>query len=260
RSDADGVLDPDEQDEELREPSPTEESLREAIDKEPGEPKTYVELAALYEREGRLQDAERLLRKAFKVSGGGDLEILGRLEDVHLVRMRERADVAAKRAKKQASEAAEKLAFQVRAEANQAEVEVYASRAERSPGDARLQYELGLRLKRVGKHREAIAPLQAARADSKRLAEAELHLGECFQHIEQHTLAMRSYEAAIAACPTSDWSELRKLAHYRAGVLAMGLGDVEVAERRLTDLASADFTYRDIGDRLDKLARLRKDT
>ncbi|MEN0110418.1 MAG: hypothetical protein AAF805_06805, partial [Planctomycetota bacterium] len=47
RSDADGVLDPDEQDEELREPSPTEESLREAIDKEPGEPKTYVELAAL---------------------------------------------------------------------------------------------------------------------------------------------------------------------------------------------------------------------
>ncbi|QDT69473.1 hypothetical protein MalM25_24120 [Planctomycetes bacterium MalM25] len=238
--------------------SASEEELRAAIEAAPTDPATYARLADFYIEAGRLQDAERLLKKALKVAGGGDLSILEKLEDVHLVRMRERARVAERKAARQASVAAQKLAEQAMREANQSEVEVYNARAKRAPDNAHLQYELGIRLKRIGRHREAIAPLQAARADRKRQAEAELHLGECFQHIDQHSLAMRSYEAAIAACDLGDWTELRKLALYRAGVLAMGLRDLDKAQQHLTDLASADFGYRDVSERLDKLARIRK--
>lgn len=236
----------------------SEEDLRAAIQAAPADVTTYVRLADFYADGGRVHDAERLLQKALKVAGGGDLSVLEKLEEVHLTRMREQARVAERKAARQGSAAAQKLAERMMREANQAEVEVFGARAERSPDDAKLQYEFGLRLKRVGAHRQAIPSLQAARKDTKHLAEAELHLGECFQHIEQHQLALRSYDAAIKACPPGEWSDLKKLALYRAGVLAMGLGDTDLAEQRFADLASADFGYRDVSERLDKIARVRK--
>ena len=235
----------------------SEDELRAAVEASPAEPAAYERLADFYLAAGRLQDAERLLRKALQVAGGGDLSLLEKLEEAYLSRMRERARVAERRAARQQSVAAQKLAEQMMRESNQAEVEVFAARADRSPDDPALKFELGLRLKRVGAHREAVEPLQAARADKRRLAEIELHLGECFQRIDQHRLAMRSYQAAIAGCGVDEWTPLRKLALYRAGVLAMGLRDLDTAERCLTDLASADFGYRDVGERLDKIARIR---
>jgi tetratricopeptide (TPR) repeat protein len=142
------------------------------------------------------------------------------------------------------------------AQANQAELEVYAARSARNPGNLLLQYELGLRCKRAGKFREAIQAFQAARDDARHKALVQLHLGECFQHIRQFRLALASYEAAIDA---SDSMQLdtSKLALYRAGVLAADLGDRDKAEKHLTQLAAIDFAYRDVADRLDKLASLR---
>ncbi len=51
--------------------------------------------------------------------------------------------------------------------------------------------------------------------------------------------------------------DTKKLALYRAGVLAAELNDRERAEKHLTQLAAIDFGYRDVADRLDKLAALR---
>ena len=51
--------------------------------------------------------------------------------------------------------------------------------------------------------------------------------------------------------------DTKKLALYRAGVLAAELDDREKAEKHLTQLAAIDFGYRDVAERLDKLAELR---
>ncbi len=142
------------------------------------------------------------------------------------------------------------------AQANQAELEVYAARASRNPGNSLLQYELGLRCKRAGKFKEAIQAFQAARDDTRHKALVQLHLGESFQYIKQFKLAQGSYEASVQAADDSD-SETKKLALYRAGVLAAELNDRERAEKHLTQLAAIDFGYRDVADRLDKLAALR---
>jgi hypothetical protein len=50
---------------------------------------------------------------------------------------------------------------------------------------------------------------------------------------------------------------LRKLVLYRAGVLAMGLKDIDTAEKHLTELAGLEFGYKDVADRLDKIAQMR---
>lgn len=233
-----------------------EQELLEQIRLHPEEIQNYGELADEYTRLDRLRDAERVLTKALTIAGGGDITLREQLEDTQLRRMRQQTMVADRRVQTENTPEAVELAQRLHMQANQIELEVYAARSQRQPQNAGYQFELGLRLKRAGKFREAVQAFQAARSDASRLADTQLHLGECFQKIEQYRLAMSSYEAAVAAAedPASD---LHKLARYRAGVLATGMEDFEKAEKHLTELAAADFGYRDVADRLDKLASMR---
>ncbi len=227
-----------------------------AIRLHPAELSNYLELADHYTRLDRLRDAERVLTKAFSVTGSGNLDIRERIEEAQLRRMRQQVDVAHRKADVEKTPETRELAKKMIAQANQVELEVYAARATRHPQDLRYQFELAMRLKRAGKHREAVAHFQQARNEPKKLAETQLNLGECFQQIEQYRLAMGSYEAAIAAAEKTD-AELLRLALYRLGVLATGLKDFDKAEKHLTRLADLDFGYRDVADRLDKLAQMR---
>jgi UDP-N-acetylglucosamine enolpyruvyl transferase len=63
---------------------------------------------------------------------------------------------------------------------------------------------------------------------------------------------MQNYKAAVDSL-TDRETDLRKRALYRAGVLATGLGDTDSGRRYLADVASLDFGYRDVRERLDKL-------
>jgi tetratricopeptide (TPR) repeat protein len=233
-----------------------ERSLLDAITTQPAEVSNYVALADLFTAQNRLREAEEILARGLAASGGGDLAVRERLEEAHLRRARNQVLIAQQRAEQQKTEESASLARRMVAQANQAELEVYAARAARSPGNLLLQYELGLRCKRAGKFKEAIQAFQAARDDARHKAQVQLHLGESFQHIRQFKLALASYEAAAEA---SDSMQLdtKKLALYRAGVLAAELGDRDRAEKHLTQLAAIDFGYRDVADRLDKLAAIR---
>jgi tetratricopeptide (TPR) repeat protein len=233
-----------------------EQELLAAVDKQPAEIGNYGRLAEWYRSRTRLTDAERVLTKALAASGGGDLTIREQLEDVQLQRVRQQVEVAERRAKADGTKVSAQLARKMADQANQMELEVYAARSARTPGNPLLQFELGLRLKRAGKFKEAIQALQAARDDSKRQAQVQLNLGECFQQIRQFSLAASSYAAAVEAATDADL-ETRKLALYRAGNLAIELKELDRAEKYLTTLAAIDFGYRDVADRLDKLAAIR---
>lgn len=106
----------------------------------------------------------------------------------------------------------------------------------------------------LGHFNEAIHEFQAARNDARRKGVCLLRLGECFQSIKQHRLAMDHFEAAIQEIPDRD-TDSKKSALYRAGKLAFALKDRERAQKHLGLLASMDFSYRDISDLLDKLGK-----
>lgn len=230
----------------------TERLLLAKLEEEPNNSGASRELAIWYARHDRLNEAERVLRQAISLTPADD-ELIDALEDLHLRKARQQFDVAKSRVTASDSPENRQLLQRMADQANRVELEVYAARAKRSPGDTRLQFELGVRQKRKGAYRDAIKSFQAARGDTQRLAETQVFLGECFHHIEQYRLAMSSYEAAITASEGQD-SEVRKLALYRAGVLATGLKDYDKADQRLTELAALDFGYRDVAERLDKLA------
>lgn len=235
---------------------PLEDRLQAALADDPTSIEAYAQLADFYLHGNRLDEAERVLAQANDAAGGGSLEIRERLEEVHLRRARRQVAAAEGQFAEDPSEEARATLANYRQQANQVELEVYAARSDRDVGNTRLKYELGVRLKRAGKPKEAIPVLQAARGDTSRLPTVLLELGECFQKIEQYKLALSHYEQAIDAAGESN-DVVRKLALYRAGVLATGLRELDLAERRLTELAGLDYGYRDVADRLDKLAELR---
>jgi len=233
-----------------------EKVLLAAVEKDPSDVANYMELAEIFTAQNRLREASEILTRALAASGGGDLHIREKLEDAHLRRAQHQVAVAQRRAETDKTEEAIDLAKRMVAQANQAELEVYAARVSRNPGNSVLQYELGLRCKKAGKFKEAIQAFQAARDESRHKALVQLHLGESFQHIRQFKLALASYEAAVQASDDMQ-PDTKKLALYRSGVLAAELSDRERAEKYLSQLAAIDFGYRDVAERLDKLAALR---
>ena len=240
---------------------PLEVRLQAAVADAPTEAENYVQLASHYLREQRFDEAEKLLGEGLSACGSGDLQIRTRLEDVQLRRVAHQLALAEQRYEQDPSEEAQELVHRFRVQANQVELETYAMRGQRDPSNLRLKFELGLRLKRAGKVKEAISSLQAARTDSKRGVVILLELGECFQHIEQYKLALSHYEQAIEALAEGDLgeseAEIYRKALYRAAVLATGMQELDRAERHLSTLAALDFGYRDVAERLDKIARLR---
>ncbi|MCH8923848.1 MAG: hypothetical protein IIA67_11965 [Planctomycetes bacterium] len=241
-----------------------DEKLEKEIRLHPSEIANYFELAQIYQRDNRLKDAEEVLTKAVDVSGG-QVNVIERLEDVQLQASGDRLKVAERKAEKDPSDEAQALVKKVRASLIRHEIEVFTQRVERYPSNYSFKHELGRRLKMIGKYNEAIGQFQAARDDKPHRAVANLQLGECFQHIKQHKLALGAYEASIAAAKIKDeeggagekQQETLKAALYRAGVLLTGLRELDRAEEYLTELAGKDFGYKDVAERLDKIARLR---
>jgi len=233
-----------------------QQALQHAITENPADLNAYIELAELHARDDRYNEAERILRGALDASGG-DLKFQEAYEDMGLRRVRHQVQIAERRAANDRSEEAQNLHLRMRQELNRLETEVFRTRAERYPNVMTWKVELGARLKRAGNYSEAIKVFQQAVNDPKRRGQVRLELGECFQQIKQYKLAMGEYQGAVEALADRGEPEVRKKALYRAGVLAMGLEDLELAEKYLTELAGLEFGYRDVPERLDKIAEVR---
>ena len=227
--------------------------LRRAIKENPAEIDPYLELADLLEKEATVEEAHGVLTQALAASGN-DIRVREHLEDRQLRWGRQKVIVAEKRLES-ADTAENRTALErLRGAQVKQEIEVYAARAARYPENPTWKYELALRLKLAGNFTEAIKQFQEVQGDSRRRGAVALELGECFQKIKQYQLAMQNYVAAVESLPPDREPELRKRALYRAGVLASGLEDLDAARKYLSMLAGIDFGYRDVAQRLDKLA------
>jgi tetratricopeptide (TPR) repeat protein len=215
-----------------------------------------LKLAHLHLEEERAADAERVLTKTLAASGN-DLQVRERLEEVIVIKQRQRLQVAERLAEREKTDAATQLVTQLRQETTRAELDFYVVRSERYPQDLAIKHQLGLRLRRLGNLAEAAkVQLEAAQSGPHR-ASAYLELGECLQTLKQYPKAFEAYKRAIAAAAEGDHPDLRKLATYRAGILAAGLKEFAIAEKLFQELLELDPQYKDARDRLDKIAQIR---
>lgn len=221
-----------------------EETILQSIEQEPENLTHYLELSQICINDERYKDAKELLAKAYKLSGNADIR--EKWEDAQLRHLRQRIVLA------EDPEAKKKL----QTEYFEKDLEVCKNRVERYPSNLAFRYELGYRYMLTKRYVEAIGELQAAKTDPRRRGVCMLVLGQCFQQIKQYRLAMSHYESAIEKIPDRD-ADNKKRALYFAGRLAMGLNDVDTAEKHLSALAGVDFAYKDVPSLLDKIATLR---
>jgi tetratricopeptide (TPR) repeat protein len=228
------------------------QELEAQIQENPGEILAYAELAETHAKAEKWGDAEKILNRGLEATGG-DMRLREQLEDILIRRAKQQSLIADKQASDQKTPEATAQAQKMRGELNRLELDVFRKRVERYPGNTNFKYELGLRLKLGGNFSEAIKMFQDARQDPKHRGHVMLDLGECFQQIKQYNLAIQHYKKAIEDIPEKD-AEQRKKALYRAGVLSEGLKDIDSAEKYYTQIAEQDYGYRDVSERLDKIA------
>jgi tetratricopeptide (TPR) repeat protein len=231
-----------------------EQQLRRDIKRHSEEVLNYSALKDYYFKKEDFAAAEAVMEEAVEATGA--VRAREELEDVQIHRAQLEVMRAKKRAESKKTDEAVSLYKRMKDELNKKELAVYIKRCERYPGDYALRYELGMRLKRIGKFQEAIEHFQQARNEAKKKASAALEAGECFQQIKQYQLAINSYKESVAMSGVFD-EEIKKLALYRAGWLCKGLKDYDSAEQLLQQLAGMEYGYKDVAKLLDELVELK---
>lgn len=233
----------------------TREAFEAAIVEDPAEPDNYLRLAKILQTEGELREAEEVLKRALAVSGNSP-KVQEKLESVQLLNARRQLAIAEKQAQTKGTEAATNFVTQLKDGVNRLELEIYNRRVMRHPDDLSLKYELASRLKKARNYAEAAKYFQEATVDEKYLSAAQINRGECLQYTHQYEKALACYVAASESAPNSD---VRKVAFYRAGVLAGGLKQWENAIKYLSSVLELDANYQDAAQRLDKLKKKSED-
>ena len=226
----------------------SEEQLLRKIDQEPGNLANYDELAQLYITQENYKGAVEIYGKAYKASDG-DLNLRERWQDAELRHLRQQAAQAGEAGDEQAKK-------DLLRQFHEKDLQVHTERCQRYPHNLSFRFDLGLRYQKIAQYKDAIGEFQQARNDPSRKGRCMLQLGQCFEAINQHRLAMTHYVSAIQDIPDRE-EEYKKDALYRAARLSTALKDLDTAEKYLTTLAELDFAYKDVSVLLDKIAELR---
>ncbi|MGC4007361.1 MAG: hypothetical protein QM811_31250 [Pirellulales bacterium] len=229
--------------------------LQRAISEYPLDVTNYFQLAEHYAEEDKYIEAERVLKTALDMSGR-DMKVQERLEDLLMRREHNKIAIADQRAAQDPSEANRELAQRLKLELARQEMEIYRARVDRYPIEQRWKFELGLRLKRLGNHHEAVKVLQEARHDPELRGDVLMELGDSLQQMKQYQPALTTYQKAYETLKDKGGEKVKTVL-YRTGLLAGGLKDYGLAEKAFTKLVGLDFNYKDAGERLDKIQKLR---
>jgi tetratricopeptide (TPR) repeat protein len=226
-------------------------ALRARIASDPTLPNPYLQLAALYRRSQKFEEARAVLQQGLGPTGNA-FDLTCELADLVIEPLR--VDLAIVEEKLRSQPHSEELKHhreRFLKEVYTRELELYRLKADRFPTDKSYRFELGVRLYRTGQLDEAIRELQALRADPRHQWRALLYLGYCFSGRNNWRLAQRNFEEALKALPATE-EATRKEILLRLATGAAEAGDLNQALELGYELANLDFSYGDIGRLLDQ--------
>ena len=229
-----------------------EERLLKEIEEQPDRPGPYLQLADTYRSRNKLDEAERILARGLKVLPA-DTVLQSAYGEVQVSRLQRAIEKQTKLCQERPNDEAAKAKLdQLNNYLNEYEVKEFRRRVTLDPDDLKLQYELGLRLARAGRHDEAIAAFQQARQSTALRGQALHQSGLSFEATGVMKLAERSYLDALKETDPADRDTLNAL-HYRLGRVAEAQGNTREAEEHYNEVAANDYGYLDVAQRLRNL-------
>lgn len=217
----------------------------------PTNPNGYMQLASYYRRHDQFDRARAILSEGLGPTGN-HFDLAQELLDLEIEPLRRDLAVAEEELRKQPKKAdLLQVKGRLEKEIGSRELDLYRRRVDRVPTDSVARFEMSLRLIRIGQVDEAIRELQGLRSDPRHHGKALFYLGFCFQSRKNWRLAQRNFEEALKQL-SPDETALRKEALYYLAVGSAEAGDVNRAIEFGCELADLDFSYKDIGERLDE--------
>lgn len=216
----------------------------------------YIELCKLHEKEGRPNDVKTTIQRAVSAVKG-DMHAQEKLVAYETQDTRQKAAAAEKQAREEKSAEAVKRAKQRAAELCRQELAIFSERAERFTEQPALKYEVGIRLKKLGKYDEAINNFEHAEKEPELLARALIMKGECQQQNKLFQKALETFKTAVDEARAARDVEYRKRAMWRAARLSEGLKQIISAEKYYQMLYEFDPDYEDVRARLDRIRKIR---
>lgn len=238
----------------LKQPKLTpEERLQKEIQENPTQIGPYLHLADLFKNRDKLDDAEKLLSRGLKAVPD-DPSLKTKHAEVQILRIQRALASASKKssARPDDPEALAKVE-QLETMLLKYEIEEFRRRIALQPVDFKLHYELGLRLAKAGKHKDAIGAFQQARNSPALRVKALHQAGLSFEAEGVLPLAQRNFEEALKATEREDVNTTNAL-HYRLGRVAEAMGNNKAAEEHYNEVAANDYSYLDVAQRLRGLS------
>jgi tetratricopeptide (TPR) repeat protein len=227
-----------------------ENDLKRAIRKSPTEKGNYIKLVDHLHKHKEFEKAADILKEALNATGG-DVNIREMLEDNDLATFRHQIEQM--KSVTQQDEAGQTRIATLKRELLLREIEVYQSRTERYPNDARFKHELGKRYMQIKEYKKAIPWLQQATVDQRRAPAVLVLLAKCFVAEKQQKLARAQLERAVEKLNPHDDKDTYCEAYYILGRLCEEAGDRDDAERYYSLVLSVDYAYKDARERNEKL-------
>ncbi|MDR2643640.1 MAG: tetratricopeptide repeat protein [Planctomycetaceae bacterium] len=231
------------------------EQIERRIKKNPNDLANYIDLAEHYYQTADYAKSEEYYTQAVKISNQ-DLEMIERLLDAQKQKLHAEVVNLKDEFAKNKDESIKNEFYRLKAEFDKKNIELVQHRIKCHPNHAGYHFDYGLLLQKQGEFRDAIAEFQHAKADSSRKGECLLAIGQCFQQIKQYKLAMEHYQESVELLAETD--ENKKKGLYLITKLAFAMEDYNKAEEYGHRLAAIDFSYKDLGELLDKVAQKRK--
>jgi tetratricopeptide (TPR) repeat protein len=225
-------------------------ALRKRIQTDPANATPHLQLASLYRRAGKIDEAREVLQRAL-IPTANSFEVGLELADLEIEPFRRNLAITEDKLKaKPEDEQLERIHRRLQREILSRELDLYRQKADRYPTEMAHRLELGIRLLRMGQIDGAITELQAARSDPRQRWRAMLYLGNCFKSRKNWQLAQRNFEEALQNLPPTEGA-FRKELLFQLAEGAAETGDLARAVEYGYELANLDFGYKDIGRLID---------
>jgi tetratricopeptide (TPR) repeat protein len=202
----------------------------------------------VFSQNKRFEEAVETLEKARKINAS----------DPELDRMLTTTRISAYEAKIEAIKASGDAAGAqaLETEKNQFVFDDLVSRVQRYPNDLKLRFELGQQYFLNEYYDDAIGQFQLAQRSPKERVESLYYLALCFSKKGQRDMAVMQLETANEQLSIMD--DLKKKVVYQLGTLAEDAGDIEKAFGYYRDVYGADIGFQDIGERMERIYKLRQ--
>ena len=220
------------------------QTLEAAVRDSPAIPELYLQLAELYVAAGREYDAERMLTKGQAATDDGRVRTLR--EDITMQRLEGNVVWAQQSVERKETPESRAALAEARTERDRVEMEIFTGRTRRNPADAHARYELGLRLKRASRLRDAYEHFGHALADANYQAPAALEIGECLRDFGEFAPALRHFRLAANTADRSEQLEIKKQALWQAVGVCNRVKLQKLAQRYMNELVHLDPHYGDL--------------